>query len=313
MARSGRLLHLVNLLSGPRARTVEELARRLEVSVRTTYRDLAELDRHRVPLARDERGYRLLEGATLRPLDLTAEERALLRLALENPALSGQPGLRRPLDRLRAKLDAVTAAVEETPEALRLTGVERSGVGGEAVMAELAAAIRQRRQVEILYSSLSGGTRRFRGVDPYRLFHRDGVWYLAGRCHVHDEVRTFRLDRIAEVRSLGLTFAELAGFDFGGYLEGAWSVYRGGRRHRIVLRFERGLAPLVTSAVHHEGEEVEELESGEIEYRVRLSHLDEIARWILGFGGRCRVVKPEALRRRVVGMAREAATVNRPG
>lgn len=67
----------------------------------------------------------------------------------------------------------------------------------------------------------------------------------------------------------------------------------------MLLRFPPELAPLVENARHHSGEELERTAEGEIEYRVRLSHLDEIARWVLGFGGRVRVVAPEALRGRV--------------
>ena len=96
MSRSDRLLDLVQLLGGRRSRSLKEIVRHFEVSERTAYRDLAALERRRIPLTRDEHGYRLVEGATLRPLRLTGEERALLRLrALDLlVAEDGVPGYR---------------------------------------------------------------------------------------------------------------------------------------------------------------------------------------------------------------------------
>jgi predicted DNA-binding transcriptional regulator YafY len=299
IARPDRLLELVTLLGGRRPRTLRELVEHFEISERTAYRDLAALDRGNIPLYRDEKGYRLVEGATLRPLNLTAEERALLRLALDNPALRGRPTLERRLRTLRAKLDAVTRVAEETPQALALAGPERSGPVPDGVAETLERAVTGRRRAEILYSSLSGGSRRWRGVDPYLVFHRDGAWYVAGRCHVNDEPRTFRLDRVAEARLAVATFAPPPDFTLESYLASAWSIFRGPELHEVVLRFPPELAPLVEHARHHPGEELHPLDGGEIEYRVRLSHLDEIARWVVGLGGKVRVLAPEALRGRV--------------
>jgi predicted DNA-binding transcriptional regulator YafY len=303
MPRSDRLLNLTHLLGGRRAVTVDELARQFEVSPRTIYRDLSDLARSRIPVARDEQGYRLLEGARLRPLNLTAHERALLRLALENPAIARQPALANALAVLRAKLDAATAAAEETPDGLALAGPDRSGSIPPGVVEALEPACRERHPVEIDYASLFGGQRAWRTVDPYALFHRSEAWYLAGRCHRHDEPRTFRLARIGAVRTLPDTFEPPAGFDLDAYLAHAWGVFRGERPFEVALRFDAALAPLLAHARHHEGEALTHLSSGELEYRVTVSHLDEIARWVLGFGGACRVLAPEGLRSRVCELA----------
>ena len=120
MSRPARLIEMVHLLSGRRARTIEEIADRFEISERTAYRDLADLAAQHIPIYKDEHGYRLLETATLRPLNLTSEEHALLKIALYNPALRQQPALLRRLEALEAKLDAASSKVEETPQALQL-------------------------------------------------------------------------------------------------------------------------------------------------------------------------------------------------
>ena len=294
MDRPARLFQLVQLLAGRRPRTVQEIADRFEISERTAYRDLADLSRREIPVTRSEHGYQLLEGATIRPLALTAAERAVLKLVIENPAVRSTTDIRRTLELVKAKLDAATRLWEETPRALTLAGPERSGAIAKGVTSLLETAIRERRPVSLRYRSLAGSRNTWRGVDPYEVFHRENAWYLVGRCHLHDEPRTFRLDRISEARPLDGTF-DAPDFDVTEFLQHTWSVYRGRQLHHIVIHFDAALAPLLEQGAHHPDERIEKLENGVREYRVSLSHLDEVARWIVGFGGAARAVEPPAL------------------
>lgn len=303
MSRPARLIEMVHLLSGRRARTIEELADRFEISERTAYRDLADLAAQHIPIYKDEHGYRLLETATLRPLNLTSEEHALLKIALHNPALRHQPALLRRLEALEAKLDAASARIEETPQALQLATIDRSGPNARRVLEPLRLAIAASQTVEIHYHSLSGGRRTWRRLDPWQLFERAEAWYVIGRCHNNDDVRIFRLDRISGVRETEEAYELPVGFDLDDYLEGTWKLIKGTGSHTIHLRFDPSLAPLILNARHHPDEQVEERASGAVDYRVTLSSLDEIARWVVGFGGRCMVVEPPELSAAVTKLA----------
>ncbi len=305
MGRPTRLVQLVQLLAGRRPKTVEEIAGRFDVSPRTVYRDLADLSRHNIPIVRREHGYELLEGATIRPLTLTAGERAALKLVLGSPAVRAAPDIGKALELVEAKLDAATRRSEETPSALTLAGPERSGSIPVGRTDLLQRAVHDRTPVSINYRSLASGYQAWRGVDPYALFHREAAWYLVGRCHLHGEPRVFRLDRITDARLLEGRF-ERPRFDLDQHLQHAWAVYRGRELHAIVVRFDAALAPLIEGGVHHPREDVRRLRNGDLEYRVTLSHLDELARWILGFAGRARAVEPPALVRLVAEMARLA-------
>jgi len=313
MPRADRLFAMVTLLSGRRSRSMREMIDHFEVSERTIYRDLADLGQRHIPVTRVGDGYRLVEGSHLRPLNLSAAERAVLKLALGNPALRSSPILSRRLDVLEAKLDAAAVAVGETPEALALATVDRTGPVPTEVVETLERAVERCRTVRLDYRSLSGGSRRWRRVDPYQLFHRGDAWYVVGRCHVHNEPRIFRLDRIAGVELGDDGFQPAPDFSLRDFLADTWTIYRGRSSHEVVLRFDPELAPLVEAARHHESEQVQSVVSGELEYRVRVSHLDEIARWVVGFGGRCRVVKPEALRRKVVELGHGAVAAGTTG
>jgi len=313
MSKGARLIHLTHLLEGNREWRPKELAERLEISERTVFRDLADLERNGIPIASDEGRYRLVAGATLRPLNLTGAEHGLLKLALKNPVLRRPEAVRQMLDSLQAKLDAATAQVEEAPETLHLAGVDQSGRNADRVLPVLQEAIAGGCELAVLYASLSGGNRRWRALRPYRVFHRGGAWYLAAHCRENEELRLFRLDRILDQRATGERFEPPAQFDLESLLSSAWEVFVGHERHEVRLRFAPALAPLIVNAHHHAGEVVTELPDGRVEYAVTLNSLEEIARWVLGFGGGAEVLAPEALRERVLGLARQVLAAHGAG
>jgi predicted DNA-binding transcriptional regulator YafY len=311
--RSIRLLRLLSFLKGARYRTVEEMADRFGVSVRTIYRDVLELA-NSCPLENNPEGsgYRLMPGAELPPVGLSIEETALLRTLLEQRVVTSDPGLRKVSKGLAAKLAAAISALEETPAGLHLAPVDRSGPGAEQALAGLHQAVSERRAVEIVYESLSGKDRRPRprGLEPWEVFHRGDAWYVVGLCRVHREARIFRLDRISAVGLLDEPAERPEGFDLDEFLGDSWEVFYGRGSWQVVLEFDAAVAPLVANARHHQGEIVERRRDGRVRYRVKLNALDEIARWVLGFGGAGRVLEPPELRRRVLALARAALEAN---
>ena len=303
MDRPIRLMEMLQLLGGRRSWRPAELAERFGMSERNIYRDLQALSRlYGIPVTNDEHGYRLLEGATLRSLPLTATERAMLTLLLRHPALGAVSDMTAGLAR---KLEVATRQLEETPQALTLAGPERSGDIPKDLLPLLEQAVRERRPVSLLYRSLWSQRQAWRGIDPYAVFHRENTWYLVGHCHLRDEPRTFRLDRIAEARGLPGVF-EPPTFDLDGFLQDTWGIYRGRTLHEVVIHFDASLAPLIEQGAHHPEERIEKLGNGAIQYCVAISHLEEIARWIVGFAGAARAISPPALVARVTEIAHGA-------
>lgn len=303
MDRPIRLIEMLQLLGGRRSWQPAELAERFGISERTAYRDLQDLGRlESIPITRDENGYRLIEGATLRHLALNATERATLTLLLRHPAFRDAADL---TARLEGKLDAATRELEETPQALTLAGPERSGSIPKGLLPLLERAVRERTPVSLLYRSLRSRRQTWRGLNPWAVFHRENTWYLVGHCHQRREPRMFRLDRIAEARCLDGAF-EPPVFDLDAFLQATWGVYRGRTLHQVVIHFDASLAPLIQQGAHHPDERVDKLGNGDLKYSVPVSHLEEIARWIVAFAGAARAVEPPALVERVAEIARGA-------
>ncbi len=312
MKRSVRLYLLVQRLGGGRGWRPEEIADHFGISLRTAYRDLADLSStYSIPVTTDDDGrYRLIEGATMRLLPLTATERAILALALDNPALRTAPDVASAIDRLGDKLSAATRQIEETPSGLALTGPEKSGDIKEGLVLLLNGAVRDHTPVSLHYRSLWSGSTTQRGVDPYRVFHRENAWYLVGHCHLRQELRAFRLDRIADAEVLEGTFAP-PDFELSEFLKPSCGISHGRNVYEVVIHFDAAIAALLEESTHHPDQRVVRLGNGDLEYRVSLSHLEEVARWIVGFAGAARAVAPPALVELVADIAARAHNAHR--
>lgn len=301
MTRAPRLLDLVQLLDTRYGRTREELLETLDISERTLYRDLACLAETGIPVVLVDGRYRLVDGAAWHPVILSARERATLRLLLGSKGLHASPDLAKRLGNLASKLTRLTDGGDGV---LVLADRERTGPVPSGLIETLEEAITRQATIEADYISLhSGGREARRRIDPWAIFHRDDAWYLAGRCHTRGGPRIFRVDRIRNVRLTGSMFLRPEGFDVDAWLASAWSLYNGGEPREIVIHFVPSLGPLVENAKHHENERVRRLPDGTVEYRVTLTHIEEISRWIAAFGGRARAVEPPELVERVRQMA----------
>lgn len=66
--------------------------------------------------------------------------------------------------------------------------------------AALEAATRRRKRVTVTYQNASTGLANTRDIDPYGLVYHAGKWVLVGHCHLRKDVRSFRVDRIGELK-----------------------------------------------------------------------------------------------------------------
>jgi predicted DNA-binding transcriptional regulator YafY len=133
---------------------------------------------------------------------------------------------------------------------------------------------------------------------------------VIGRCHTHDEPRTFRLDRIAAVFSIDRDFVKPDNFNPDEWFAHSWGVAAGEPPQEAVIVFDESVAPLIEHARHHPSETMSHLDDGTLDYRVRIGPLDELARWIAGFGGAARAIAPPALIDRVETIAAGAAAAH---
>ncbi|KQX11243.1 transcriptional regulator [Streptomyces sp. Root431] len=132
------------------------------------------------------------------PLRLAADEATALLVAAR--AVATLPGLREgdrdALVRATAKLEAAAGEAAGASSRLSVTFESEGGV-----FAEVDRAISERRRLWVRYYSPARDELTEREVDPIRLF-AVGHTYMEAWCRLSEARRTFRLDRVVEIRLL---------------------------------------------------------------------------------------------------------------
>jgi predicted DNA-binding transcriptional regulator YafY len=218
--RADRLFRIVQLLRARRFATGEQIAAELGVSKRTLYRDVADLQASGVPIRGEAGvGYRLERGYELAPLIFTSDEIAGLVLGARIVATWGDPELAAAVGSAMTKVEAVL------PETLRRVVLETPlfapGLPSSAAMAgELALlrrAIGERRLVHFRYVREDGAESE-RDARPLGLYFWGRKWTLAAWCELRRDYRSFRPDRMVDVRLLEGRFDPVDGISLAGFL-----------------------------------------------------------------------------------------------
>jgi predicted DNA-binding transcriptional regulator YafY len=215
-ATSSRTLRLLSLLQARRHWSGEELAHRLDVSVRTLRRDVDRLRELGYPVEAQrgvDGGYALAPGAALPPLVLDDDEAVALALGLQAAASSTVAGMAETSVRALAKVvQVMPVRLRRRVEALRTMTVPAAwGTGGQdqgvdpGVLTSAALACRDGERIAFGYTA-AGGERTERSVEPHRLVSLGRRWYLVGYDLDRGDWRTFRLDRLDAVRGTGTRF-----------------------------------------------------------------------------------------------------------
>ncbi len=199
---SARLLRLLSLLQARPDRSGPELAERLGVTSRTIRNDVERLRRLGYPVHATPGvggGYRLGAGAALPPLLLDDDEAVAVAVGLRTAANGSVTGIEETSLRALAKLEQLLPShLRHRVHALRASTVE-IGSAGPTVDAELLAAIaaacRDHQGLRFDYRDHDGSA-SLRSVEPHRMVHDRGRWYLVAWDTDRRDWRTFRADRI---------------------------------------------------------------------------------------------------------------------
>ena len=213
MRRADRLFQIVQYLRGGRLVRARQLADRLEVSERTIYRDIADLQATGVPIdGAAGVGYILRDGYDLPPLMFSRDEIVALVAGARLIRAWGGAGMARAAEEALVKIDAVL------PRNLRL---RTDGIEIHALAFEMTPEVRQlidlletasneKKRLSVTYKDAAGADTK-RILRPLGLWFWGKVWTLVAWCELREDFRIFRLDRIGAVLDTGETFQHEAG------------------------------------------------------------------------------------------------------
>src|SRR6266487_187679 len=216
-----RVLAVLALLQAHGRMSGAELAQRLEVNIRTLRRYIIMLQDLGIPIEA-ERGrngaYVLSPGFKLPPMMFTKEEALALTVGLISARRLNLADTDRAIESAFAKLERVMpldlrSRVRALTETITLDQDSPSSTPpSDRVLASISSAAQLQKRVHIQYHP-NHGENTERDFDPYGLTYYLHKWYVVGYCHLRQDLRSFRLDRIVQVKEINAHFERPEGFD----------------------------------------------------------------------------------------------------
>lgn len=323
---ASRVLAMLELLQAHRSLTGGDLADRLAVDERTIRRYAGTLAELGIPVTAERGrygGYRLLPGFKLPPLMLTDDEAVAvmlglvaadrLGLAVDTPAgASAEAKISRVLPTTLAdRLAALRASLGLTLRRREPAETPRASAATDLLLT-LGTATRSQQRLALTYrsphrpatpaTSAAGEVEEsaeaapmrvsHRQVDPYGLVFHSGRWYLVAHDHRTDEIRSFRLDRIAAAAPTGEVFEAPPNFDAVAHVTRQWAGLPWKWQVEVLIeadvaqvrrRIPAGIADVTEAA-------------GGVRLSCRAQSLPGMAQMLAGLGWPFTVVKPDELR-----------------
>ena len=308
-----RVLRIHEMVSRGDHPNCSTIARELEVNRKTIQRDINfmrdELD---MPIAYIDQshGYAYTRPVNEFPfLKTTADDLVALILARNalNPlkGSSLEANLRSSFQRLQAGMsEQVTIPWSDVDQAF---SVKSMGMTEHDVFVfnRLAKAVLESRELHFEYQKLQDTESMKRQLQPYHLVEIDGGWYIIGHDIGRGARRTFAVQRMKSVHLTSKRFVRSRDFKLEDHFAGSFGVWSGDNSGNealaVRIRFSGFAARVVAERRWHPSQEIVNIEEdgSVIEITMQLNALEDVVRWVLGFGAQAEAIEPVELRERV--------------
>ena len=212
MAKNDNMLAILWMLHSGSKVTAKQIAERLEINIRTVYRYIDSLCVSGVPIVSESGqngGYRLLSNFIHSPLLFDLEEQKALLHAAVFANEAGYP-FSESLNNATQKLKMYSNQEQESILNRHLAGFEVINrdidPAVKLTLEELERAVANECEVEIEYRTGHQEEAQIRVIDPYGVIYWNSKWYTVGFCHLRNEIRSFRADRILRIQPTQMRF-----------------------------------------------------------------------------------------------------------
>jgi predicted DNA-binding transcriptional regulator YafY len=311
--RLARVMRTLQLLLSRGRWNARDIAAEQECSERTIYRDMQVLELAGIPVEFDQedRCYRIRQDFRFPSLNVTEDEalgQGTAAAITAGPGLDINAGVKAVTRKLAAtsKEDVaqILADAEELVSVLDLKLVDHSR--HRDIIRMIQWALIKRKQLAGIYRSPYESDEVKLQLHPYRLCLVKQAWYLIARPDGEDAPRTYRVARFKTLRLLDTNAEVPDAFDLKGYFGNAWSVYRGEQSYAVEIVFTGEAATTVIEGVWHHTQKIRKNKNGSVTLIFQVDGLNEILRWILGWGSRAKVIQPPQLREMILAQLNQA-------
>lgn len=301
------------LAQRPQGWTTGELARELEVDASTVYRDLTLLESRGVGLIQEGRRYILDHRRSLHTVKLSNNELMALYIAIRllsrhsdehNPHVVS--ALEKLADTFRVRSPLLAGHIDQAATAVRGRRARHDYVEALEVLTQ---GWSEQRKVVLRYRSAKNEITE-RTFSPY-FIEPSGIGYACytiGYDDLQEELRTFKIERIAEARLTNEQFATPTAFDPQRLLADAWGIiWRDEGAIEVTLRFDASVVRRVKETTWHHSQRIEDLPDGACLFHVRVGSTMELKPWVRQWGADVVVLAPPELRATIANEARRSA------
>ncbi|WP_088186120.1 YafY family protein [Desulfosporosinus sp. FKA] len=212
MAKNDNMLAILWMLNSGSKITAKQIAEKLEINIRTVYRYIDSLCASGVPIVSDagqNGGYSLLSNFIHAPLFFDIDEQKALLHAAVFANEAGYP-FSESLNNATQKLKMYSNREQESILNRHLAGFEvlnrDIAPSVKLTLEELEWAVANEYSVEIEYRTSHDEQPRPRVIDPYGMLYWNNKWYTVGFCHLRNEIRSFRAERIFRIQRTQMMF-----------------------------------------------------------------------------------------------------------
>jgi predicted DNA-binding transcriptional regulator YafY len=315
LKKTERLLKIwILLLNNPSGYTARELAKRFGVNERTIYRDFVTLGVDlTVPVYDDKKRWKIDESRFLPPIRFTLPEALNIFLAARlmlSYSHRYDPNVDATFTKLSSVLPrALAEQVHKTMDWMQKLPKDERHLG---VLATVGEAWVSQRRLKIVYRSLPAEKATKRVIEPYYIEPAapGHASYVIGFCHLKNAVRTFKIERIESVELTSEPYTIPPDFDANEFFGSSWGIVVAGEVKTVMLRIkDPEITRIMEETTWHPSQVLQKQKDGSMLMTLRVTDTVDLFTWILGWGERVEVLKPEELRREVIRSAKATLEV----
>lgn len=299
--RFDRLLSIYFYLQSKPLVKAQDLADKYEVSLRTIYRDIKSLELAGIPIIGEAGyGYSLMNSYRIQPISFNEQEALSFGVAekLMQHYLDKEMGehFTNALLKMKGVLRFSDKENVADLESKVLINKKKNFLNERvpAALATLLESMVKKRQIYLRYKSVESQLQE-RNVEVAGVFQEGQFWYFLAYCHLRQDMRQFRLDRIEDIRLTDIRCTQQLK---------PLHVYLDEKKKREEITLVRILVKKTMARYLHWERQfygfISEKENGDsMEMIFHSNHLEHFARWFLMFADESVVLEPEELKSKV--------------
>lgn len=301
MNRIDRLTAILIQLQSQRVVKAQDIAERFEISLRTVYRDIRTLEEGGIPIIGEAGlGYSIMDGYRLPPVMFTKEEATAFltaeKLIEKLTDTSIEESYKSAMYKIKAVLRMTEKDYLENMDA-RIEVLHNPRLPKPQNLPNpihsILKSISEKNVLTILYFSNNKQEKTERNIEPVGIFFAGNRWHVIAFCHLRNDYRDFRIDRIIEITPSGKQFIKEHP-SLKTYLK---QLSKEQELETVVMRVEKNIIPHFGEQLYYNGY-VSQRETGDnhVEMTFLSWSLNGFARWYMMFGDHADIVSPDSLK-----------------